>query len=228
MKGTVLARTRVRTFLAACALCVSGAALAAGNHHAVDDAAILSPGQCETEGWFERSRSGVKLTHQGIGCRLGPVEVGAAGEYLKFAGASQTGWEVQLKWAREFAPGLSAGVSMTPGWQARARPRRQGTTVSGLFTWKASETLAAHINIGRDFVRGGGSLNRSGVSLEWSPHEKWMLVGERYAQDQSQFLRAGVRWTARENLSVDLSRAHRLSGPGESAWTFGTTWLFEL
>jgi hypothetical protein len=37
---------------------------------------------------------------------------------------------------------------------------------------------------------------------------------------------AGVRWAVSEAWSVDLSRAHRLRGPGESNWTVGATWQF--
>ena len=221
------AEAGIQGVLAAFLLAISPLAQAAGNHHAVDDAAILDPGQCELEGWLERSRSGVKLTHQGIGCRVGPVELAAAGQYAKFAGVSDTGWELQLKWAREFAPGFSAGVSVTPVWRAHVRPRHQGTTLSGLFTWKATGSLTAHVNVGRDFIRGGGSLNRSGIALEWMPHAKWTLLAERYAQEGSQFVRGGLRWAFRDDLMVDFSRAHRLSGPGESSWTVGTTWSFE-
>jgi hypothetical protein len=30
-----------------------------------------------------------------------------------------------------------------------------------------------------------------------------------------------------DGWSIDLSRAHRLHGPGDSNWTLGTTWQFE-
>ncbi len=50
---------------------------AAGGHHAVDDATILEPGQCQVETWADRERgSGRTLVHLGPACRIGPVELG--------------------------------------------------------------------------------------------------------------------------------------------------------
>ena len=90
----------------------AGMAMAAGGHHAVDDAEILKRGDCEGEGWFTRARGGERLVHSGVQCRVGPVELGAAAEYGRADGASQTGWALELKWAREVADGLSLGVSV--------------------------------------------------------------------------------------------------------------------
>jgi hypothetical protein len=40
-------------------------------------------------------------------------------------------------------------------------------------------------------------------------------------------IRAGARWAATENFTVDLSRAHSLRGPVPSNWTLGATWLID-
>jgi len=215
----------MKAWPAALLLACAAPAWAAGGHHAVDDAAILEDGQCELESWFARSRGGERLLHGGAGCRVGPVELGVAGEYARLAGNSQTGWGVQAKWATELADGLSIGLSLSHGWQARVRPRYQGTTAAALLTWTPRETVALHLNLGRDLVHQGRDLNRSGVAAEWTPRAGWTLLAERYAESAGQFIRAGLRWTATENFSVDLSRSQRLSGAGESAWTFGATWL---
>jgi hypothetical protein len=212
---------------AALVLACAVPAWAAGGHHAVDDAAILDEGQCELEGWLARARGGERLVHGGAGCRIGPVELGVAGEYARLAGASQTGWGLQAKWATELAEGWSAGLSVSPGWQARVRPRYQATTVAALLTWTPLETVALHVNLGRDLVHGGADQNRSGLAAEWTPRDGWTLLAERYAESAGHFVRAGVRWAATETFSVDLSRSHRLSGPGESAWTLGATWLLQ-
>lgn len=202
---------------------VSGAAWAAGGHHALDDAAILEPDTCEAEGWLTRSRGGQRLAHAGGACRVGPVELGASAEHAREAGASETGWGLQAKWATELAPGFSAGVSLSSGWQAHARPRYQATTLVALATWAPREDIALHLNLGRDFVRAGSDENRAGVSVEWMPRENWSLTAERYVEQQAHFLRAGVRWAATADWTFDVSRAHRLQGPGESAWTVGVT-----
>lgn len=168
-------------------------AWAAGGHHAVDDAAILEPGACELEGWFARSRGGERSLHLGTGCRVGPVELGVAAEHARQSDDSATGYGIQAKWAREWAPGFSAGVSVSSGWQSHVRPHYQGTTVSALATWAAREDLALHLNIGRDFVHRDRNLNRSGAAVEWTPRAGWSLMIERYLEEQTHFVRAGLR-----------------------------------
>lgn len=217
-------KVQAREWLLSAAIAISGAAQAAGGHHAVDDAAILQSGTCEVESWLSRAR-GERSLHAGAGCRLGPVELGVATDYARPGGGSQTGYGLQAKWAREVAAGLSAGVSVSPGWQAHVRPRFQGTTVAGLVTWAARENIALHLNLGRDLVHGGPDQGRSGVSLEWAPREGWSIVGERYYEGRSHFARAGVRWAAIESLSLDFSRAQRLRGAAQSNWTLGLTWM---
>lgn len=134
---------------------------------------------------------------------------------------------MQAKWAREWLPGLSAGWSLSTGWQVHARPRYQGVNLAGLLTWALRDDLALHLNIGRDFAHRAADQNRSGISLEWAPRPGWSLIGERYLEDRTHFARAGLRWTASDAWTVDLSRAHRLRGPGQSAWTLGASWQFD-
>jgi hypothetical protein len=57
--------------LAAASLMAAQAAFAAGGHHAVDDANILEPGQCEQEDWFSRERGGTRIFHAGLNCGVG-------------------------------------------------------------------------------------------------------------------------------------------------------------
>lgn len=200
---------------------LSGAAWSAGGHHALDDAAILEPDTCEAEGWLTRANAGPRLLHAGGACRVGPVELGAAAEYARESGASETGWALQAKWATELAPGFSAGFSLTPLWQARAQPRYQATSLVALATWAPREDLAFHLNLGRDFVHAAGDEKRGGVSVEWTPREQWSLTAERYVEQQAHFVRAGLRWAASEDWTFDISRAHLLHGPGASNWTVG-------
>ncbi|MDP3761462.1 MAG: hypothetical protein Q8R01_13195 [Ramlibacter sp.] len=202
---------------------LSGAAFAAGGHHSLDDAAILEPGACEAESWLARSRGGQRLLHAGGACRVGPVELGASAEYARQAGASETAYAVQAKWATELAAGVSAGLSLASGWQAHVRPRYQGVTLVALATWAARDDVALHLNLGRDFNHAGSDENRYGVSVEWAPRENWSLTAERYAEERTHFVRAGLRWAANADWTFDVSRAHRLRGPGESTWIVGMT-----
>lgn len=208
------------------ALAGVGSANAAGGHHGVDDAAILETGRCELESWHTRARGGERLLHAGAGCRLGPLEFGLAAEHARAGSTSQSGYGLQAKWAREWQPGLSAGWSLHSGWQAHARPRYRGVTLAGLVTWAPRDDIALHLNIGRDFAHRGPDQGRSGIALEWAARPGWSVLGERYYEDRTHFARAGLRWTAGQAWTIDLSRALRLRGAGESAWTLGASWQF--
>lgn len=207
------------------ALAAAGNTWAAGGHHAVDDAAILDEGACKVESWIARG-GGERLLHAGAGCRLGPVELSAGADYARAGGSSATGYGLAAKWATELAPGMAVGVLLAPGWQARVRPRYQGSTVLALATWAPRDDLSLHFNLGRDFLHRADDEARYGASVEWAPQADWTLVLERFRAEQTHFVRAGVRWAFREGWSIDLSRANRLSGPGASDWTLGATWEF--
>lgn len=218
---------RVRLLAAATLLPAASGALAAGGHHALDDAAILEPGTCQVESWYSRAGDGQRLLHAGTGCRVGPLELNLAAEHARGGGdGSHTGYQLQGKWATELRPGLQAGLSLAGGWQAHLRPRYQATSVVALLSWFPDDELALHLNLGRDLVRRGADQDRSGVSFEWTARPGWALTAERYAEAGSHFVRAGLRWALDDAWSIDLSRAHRLRGPGLSNWTFGATWQF--
>ena len=208
---------------------LAGPLLAAGGHHAVDDARILDEGRCKLEGWAGRTGAPSRLVHAGAGCRVGPVELAAGSDYERQGGGagSTTDNGLLAKWAREVGGGASVGLSVAPQWQARARPRHQGTTVVGLLTWEPREAVALHANVGRDLVRGGPDESRAGVSIDWTFREGWLVMAERFRQEGGHFARAGLRWTPSKDWTVDVSRAVRLRGAGESAWIVALTREFD-
>jgi hypothetical protein len=219
----LLTRARAWALLAG-SLCVT--AVMAGGHYAVDDAAILEPGNCQVETWLTRADDRGRLLHAGTGCRVGPLELGVAAEHERLADARDTGYGLHAKWATELLPAFSAGLSLSAGWQAHAQPRYQGSALSGLFSWSPRDDLALHLNLGRDFVRGDSDLDRSGASVVWTARPGWSLIGERYLEARTHFVRVATRWVVSDAWSLDFSRAHRLHGPGESSWTIGATWQF--
>jgi hypothetical protein len=214
--------------LAAAWLLASAGAWSAGGHHSVDDAALKDAGDCELESWFSRETGNGRLLHAGASCRVGPVELGLGAEYARAGGASQTGWSAEAKWARELVEGFSIGASVQSAWQARARPRYQGVSLVGIATWAPRDDIALHLNIGRDFVHGGGDEKRGGIALEWMPVKSWSFVAERYREQATHFVRAGARHAINDTWTVDASRAHRLTGPAPSTWTVGLTYAFGL
>ena len=208
-------------------LLLAGGAHAAGGHHAIDDAVLLEAGQCEAESWLSHAPGGGRLLHAGGSCRVGPVQLGGAGEHVRTSGnPSQTAWGLEAKWAHAVGEKLSIGALLQPAWQAHVSPRYQGVAFIALATWTPAENLALHANLGRDFVHGDRDRNRGGVAIEWSPVQRWTLVAERYREQDTHFARAGARWQAGERWSVDLGRAQRLSGPAPSTWTLGFTRVF--
>jgi hypothetical protein len=215
-------RPALRGVLFCCLLSGGGALQAAGGHHAVDDAELVEEGRCEFESWFQRESGAGRLLHLGADCRVGPVELGASTEPQRARGESTADHAIGIKWAREIASGLSIGLAASPEWQAHARPRFQGTVARTLLTWSAGENVRLHANVGRDFVHRGSDEPRHGAAIDWRPGGgAWELAAERYREEGGHFARAGVRWTPGKDWRLDLSRAVRLRGDGESSWTLG-------
>jgi hypothetical protein len=152
---------------------------------------------------------------------VGPVELGGAGEYARGDEGSATGWNVEVKWAREIADGLSVGFDVQPTWLTHRSPRYAATRFAALATWSPSVAWAFHANAGRDFIHREKDLPNGGVAVEWTPIPRWSFVLERYLELESHLVRAGARWAAGRVWTVDLSYAKSLSGPIPSFWTLG-------
>jgi len=202
---------------------------AAGGHHAVDDAAILAPGQCEVEVWADRERHGARaLGHVGPACRLGPVEIGLNLDRTHTTGAGSTTFGgPQVKWAHAVTDSLSIGALYGTSW----RDRTPGTRSSLLLfpvSWQARDTIAVHLNVGKDFQRGGGAPDtpRSGAAVEWAASSTWSFVGERFRESETNLWRIGARYAVNETTTLDLSQARGLQGSVPPWWTLGVTWSF--
>ena len=210
----------------ACLLGLRPEAWAAGGHHAVDDAAILDPDSCQLELWIDRAADGRgTLLHAGPACRVGPVELGLnLDRFHADRSGTVTAGGLQLKWARELLPGLSAGIALVAAVRDH-EPNFIGTSVVLPLTWQANESLRVHVNAGRDFVRGAANLSRSGAAVEWDASANWSLVAERFREVGLDFWRAGIRCAPHPDLSIDLSRAEGMAG-APNRWAFGLTFAF--
>lgn len=203
---------------------VAGSAQAAGGHHDVDDASILRRGECGQEDWITRIDGGRQRLHAGLNCGVGPVELGIAVEHLRIGGEpALTFWNVEVKWARQLSDGFSVGFDIQPVAQSNASPHYAGTSAYGIATWQPRPDLAVHANYGRDFGHGAPDEPRAGVALEWTPMPQWSYVLERYRVQGSHFVRAGARWAAGRNWTIDVSRAQKIAGPQGSNWTIGVS-----
>jgi len=207
---------------------VSLSAQASGGHHAVDDAALLDIGKCKLESWAERETGAARsLYHLGTGCRLGQVELGLSLDTEKQAVAdAATSFGPQIKWAYSLSEAVSIGAVASAKFN-RQSPRYASSTLVVPFTWRATDTLSAHLNWGRNFLRGGLEQPRGGVSLEWAPVTDLSLVAERFREAANNATRFGARYALTPDIKLDLSRARSLNAGGVNWWTAGLVWEFD-
>ena len=208
---------------------------AAGGHHAVDDAALLDPGQCEIETWIERQQDrgdgGSRLLHAGVGCRVGPVELGLGAERSRASGGENPGSvSAQLKWATALDARWSVGVVLSGQWASARNGGYQGAALLVPVSWKLDDSVTVHLNAGRDFGRdrpgaARAGAARAGVAVEWAPMVDRSFMAERFRQDGVDAWRLAARWLPLPGLSVDVGRA--AGGGTAPLWTVGLNWAFE-
>jgi hypothetical protein len=147
---------------------------AAGGHFAIDDAALLDAGQCQVDAWIEsEARADRSLFHAGPSCGLGPSRSASVGiDCVRASADSPTATSAQVKWAVGITETLSVGAAAAAYWQA-ASPRYLGTSLVIPISWRISDSLQTHVNLGRDFLHGGPNPTRAGVAVEWQPVSGW-------------------------------------------------------
>lgn len=198
---------------------------AAGGHHAVDDASILDPGQCQVELWAEQA-SQRELQHMGPACRVAGVELGLNVERSALGAASSTGsGGAQVKWAAEVQPGLAMGVVWAAGWQGAAA-RLTGHTLLLPLSWSPREDLDLHVNVGRELRPHEADVERLGAAVEWRMSAHWQTLLEWWRDSGGPQARVGGRYAVSDGVSVDLSRAESLRGSRAGWWTVGLNWAW--
>lgn len=211
--------------LALSCLATANAARAAGGHHAVDDASMLDPGQCQLEIWVEHSPAH-RLTHAGPGCRLGPVEAGFSLDRSADNGDKwQTLWSPQIKWATPLTAQLAVGAVWTLSWQSPA-PRQTARSILLPVTWQPHSSLALHLNLGRDFPKSVNRVIRRGAAMEWQALPQWQALAEWFDDGQQGRRRLGLRHSWSDQVSLDLRRVDSTSHPHRPWWTLGVNWTF--
>lgn len=198
-------------------LLASGAAQA--SRDGVEPAEILPRGECELELTLDRLQGSVLQFQPELACRAGPVQLTAEFEHAREPDGSQTESALEVKWARSVGEQWRFGVLGRAQWQAHQHPRYDATAIVGLATFAPRPDVALHLNLGRDFARSGPDRNRSGIGAEWLFRPRWAALLERYALDETQFLRGSLRWEAGRTWSVEVGHAHRLRGDEPSRWT---------
>ncbi len=219
-------RPRLAALLAGLVVLLPIGGHAAGGHHAVDDASTLDPGQCQVEVWIEQA-PGRQLQHLGPACQAWGVEIGLNLERsATSAEPTLISKGLQLKWARELAPGFSLGAVWAAGWQSGS-PRFAGHSLLIPLTWTPRDEMALHLNVGRDFPAQAASVTHYGIAFEWQPDAHWQGLIEGWHDGRGAQGRGALRYLVNERVSVDISRARVLKAPGGSWWTLGLNWAFE-
>lgn len=198
---------------------------AAGGHHAVDDATILDPGQCQLETWVDSDAKGHGAWHLGPACRTGAWELGLNLDGARWPGdATSRMAGVQGKWVKPLSDRLAVGVVLSANWQDG---RYKGAPIVFPLTWQATPQLAVHVNAGRDLPREGHGRGLGGVAAEWAASQAWSFVAERFDDAFGRAARLGMRWQPTAALSVDLSRARAMGDERGAWWTVGVTLVNE-
>lgn len=193
---------------------------AAGGHHAVDDAAIAEPGQCQLETWVERARA-QGLQHAGGACRVSGIELGVNLDRSTAPdGPAVRALGGQIKWAQELQPGLSVGAFWGATWQSGS-PRFAGHVLLLPLTWTLDSSLALHLNVGRDFPSQQPSAAHHGAAVEWQVSPAWQALAETWKDSLGRYDRVGLRHVINGQWSVDLSRARAGRGGRPAWWTVG-------
>jgi hypothetical protein len=220
---TVRSPWPARLFMAACAMGAGALAQAAG-HFDVDDAGTLALGQCQYETWWGRTGpEPVTGLHVGPSCRVGPVEIGLNVDRLSAQGVHSVVVGPQLKWnffGPEADAPLSGAISVGAGFDATRGGRAGGQLVLPL-TWRPSDSLQVHANIGADWATGTGARTpRGGLAAEWALDEKISLIAERSRASGVWTSRIGWRFSLTPLISVDVS-ASRTGSPRTTGFVVG-------
>lgn len=210
-------RTGPRWRAACVALCALAAIAAhAGGHFDVDDAAMLSPGECQYELWASRPRGHASESFQHVGpsCRIGAVEWGLNADRSASADGTDLSVGPQLKWTfwgQDADAPLSAALAAGISRDVRHGGRAGGQLVVPL-TWQATPQLALDVNVGSDWTAGTGERTRRlGLATQWSVNQAVALIAERNLAATQWTSRIGTRINLTPFTSVDLSVAR--TGP---------------
>ncbi|TFY96683.1 hypothetical protein [Ramlibacter humi] len=213
----------VRPLVLAIGACAAAACDAAGGHHAVDDATILDPGQCQLETWADSFGPGGGAQHIGPACRFGAWEIGVNLDRARFGTApAARAAGVQGKWVMKLSDQLSTGIVVGPSWQ---QGRYDNTMVLVPLTWQPSANWLVHVNAGRQWNRGGPGRNLAGIAAEWTAGEQLSFVAERFNDAIGRAARVGARWQLAPAVSLDLSRAHAFADARGRWWTLGLNFV---
>lgn len=211
-------------WLMAASCTLIGAGAQAAGHFDVDDAGTLDPGQCQYETWWGRTGTEPVIGfHLGPACRVGPIELGFNVDRLSTLGVHTVTGGPQIKW--NFlgqAPDAtwSAAVSASTVSDFKRGGRTGGQFVIPV-TWRPTDSLQLHANLGADWATGTGLRTpRGGLAGEWALNDTVSLIAERSRAAGLWTSRVGARISLTPLISVDVS-ASRAGPQGVRGFVIG-------
>ena len=204
------------------------AARASGGAHVVDDAEVETPGLCHAESWLTGFEGGRRLVN------LSPACTFAALPSIEFGAAIQHGWErghrhtlvgpaVKLALRRP-SHGFGLGVAVSAAVDA-STGKAESAAVLVPVTIDLTPRVRTNFNLSYQWARTGDRHGLvAGAQVEARLRGNLSVMAEGFVRDGGKpGFQAGVRWTPRAWIDVDLLGGRRVDGSNARAVTLGVT-----
>jgi hypothetical protein len=215
--------------LAAAVTCVaSSPAQAAGGGHIIDDAFVVTPGQCQADAWATRLGDGNGLVALSPACTLSALpdlEIGINVQQLWHRGPDETLVGPALKLAGlAFSDHAHLAISAGANWSTLT-DRVETASVIVPLSLDLSDHLRLNLNAGWLWTRTGDAHALFyGAQMEWTVSSQVSLMAEAFDRSNSDpGIQCGVRWTPLAWIDIDLLAGYRIDGISGADLTLGIT-----
>jgi hypothetical protein len=199
------------------ALIWAAPAFAAGGTHVVDDSAVETPGQCNTELLGTRFAPGVDSTTLNLNCTFEAIPrlelgVGLVGARAAGAVAREAGPAFKLNVAEPATgrPGVALAGLLKFGMESG---RLESLNLFVPVTFTLSPTTVLSVNAGYVHVHQVADTATFGVQLEQLAAPTLVFMVEFFSTGVGDLGgQAGIRWTPDNQLDLDLTLGHRADG----------------
>lgn len=203
-------------------------ARASGGAHIVDDAEVETPGLCHAESWLSGFEGGRRLANLSPACTfhaLSSVEFGAAIQHGWERGHRHTLIGPAVKVAlRSPSHGIGLGVAVS-GAVDVASGKAETASVLLPVTIDLTPRVRANFNLSYQWARTGDRHGLvAGAQIEARVRGTLSVMAEGFVRDGAKpGFQAGVRWTPKTWIDVDLLGGRRVDGSSARAVTLGVT-----
>ncbi len=203
-------------------------ARASGGPHVVDDAEVETPGLCHVESWLTGFEGGRRLVNLSPACTfhaLSSVEFGAAIQHGWERGHRHTLVGPAVKVAlRKPSRGFGLGIAVSAAVDT-ATGKAESAAVLLPVTIDLTPRVRANFNLSYQWARTGDRHGLvAGAQVEARVRGNLSVMAEGFVRDGGKpGFQAGVRWTPKAWIDIDLLGGRRVDGSGARAVTLGVT-----